>query len=93
MLNDIVETMAGMALVDMARKAGISPTKILLVIRALSGNKPPSASGGCACSGECPCHTGVQLLAVPCPPDCPSAGKRFDGCHRCDCPPLKPPPK
>lgn len=39
----------------------------------------------CICGGQCPCHTGVQLLAVPCPPNCPNIGTRFDGCHRCDC--------
>ena len=39
----------------------------------------------CVCKGACPCHTGIQLLGVPCPPDCPNVGTRFDGCHRCDC--------
>lgn len=39
----------------------------------------------CGCGGYCPCHTGVQIAAVPCPPDCPFIGDHFDGCHRCDC--------
>lgn len=39
----------------------------------------------CVCGGQCPCHSGVQIAAVSCPPNCPNAGARFDGCHRCDC--------
>jgi hypothetical protein len=84
-LNDIVETVAGMALVDMVRKMGISPTQVLLTVRALAANKRPTSSAGCICGGECLCHTGVQIAAVPCPPDCPSIGTRLDGCHRCGC--------
>jgi hypothetical protein len=84
-LNDITETMAGMALVDMVRKMGISPIQVLLTVRSLAGNKRPTSSSNCSCNGECLCHTGVQLCSVPCPPDCPSIGTRFDGCHRCDC--------
>lgn len=44
----------------------------------------------CICDGKCLCHSGVQLAGIPCPADCPNQGKRFDGCHRCDCTPARP---
>jgi hypothetical protein len=78
-LGDITETMAGMALVDMMRKMGISPIRVLLTVRSLAGNKRPTSSVtssiNCVCQEECLCHTG----------DCPNVGTRLDGCHRCDC--------
>jgi len=37
------------------------------------------------CGGRCLCHTGVQLAGIPCPVTCTNWGKRFDGCHLCDC--------
>jgi hypothetical protein len=50
------------------------------------GGFPPSfVVRGCPCI----CHTFGQVppLGAPsCPPDCPTAGSRFDGCHACDCP-------
>ena len=42
-----------------------------------------------ACDGTCLCHHVGPLGGVPCPPDCPSIGTRLDGCHRCDCAPVK----
>lgn len=85
--ENIAETIAGMALVDMLRKAGIRPTMILAgVSAALRGvGLKPDPDSKCACKGTCACHTGIQIAAVPCPPGCPNAGTRFDGCHRCDC--------
>lgn len=84
-LDNILETLAGMALLDMVRKAGFRPSQILLTINMLAKNKPPTTSAKCVCGGECLCHTGVQIAAVPCPPGCPNIGTRLDGCHRCDC--------
>jgi hypothetical protein len=43
------------------------------------------AASDCVCKGDCLCHTGMQIAGVPCPPECPNAGKFLDGCHRCDC--------
>lgn len=84
-LGDIAETVAGMALVDMVRKMGISPVQVLLTVRALAGNKRPTSSTDCPCGGECLCHTGIPLAAVPCPPGCPGISNWLDACHRCDC--------
>lgn len=45
----------------------------------------PLGVPGCTCI----CHTFGQVtpLGAPlCPPDCPTRGSRFDGCHACDCP-------
>lgn len=89
-LEDILETLAAMSyrsefLVDMAKRMGVRPSQLLLTIRDLMGGKPPASTKKCVCRGACLCHTGVQIAAVPCPPGCPNAGTRFDGCHRCDC--------
>ena len=38
------------------------------------------------CEGTCLCHhLGAPVGGVACPPECPNYGKRFDGCHKCDC--------
>jgi hypothetical protein len=71
-----------------------------VLLSALTGEMPPemhlllgiahlaslrkSKQTDCACKGECLCHTGMQILGVPCPPDCKNFGNHFDGCHRCD---------
>lgn len=59
------------------------PSPILRLLKWLVA----ALEADCHCAGSCPCHTGVQITGVPCPPDCPNYGKRFDGCHRCDCKP------
>lgn len=89
-LDEITEQLAGMTLIQMLRGAGIRPTAILAAINRVAGvegAERKKAYQSCACHGECLCHSGVQIAAVPCPPDCPNAGTRFDGCHRCDCAP------
>ena len=82
-VDDMVETTVGMVLVEMIRKVGIKPTHILTALNLLTQTKESNTA--CACGGECLCHCGIQIAAVPCPPDCPNIGTRFDGCHRCDC--------
>lgn len=38
----------------------------------------------CRCGGLCICHS-MQIGGFPCPSSCKNYGKKFDGCHNCDC--------
>lgn len=87
-LEEVAEQLAGMTLVGMLRNMSIRPSSVLAALNRLAGMEGTErldAFKNCACRGECLCHSGVQIAAVPCPSDCPNAGTRFDGCHRCDC--------
>lgn len=80
LMQGVVDAALGFMFVEALRKSGLREA----VLEHLFPNTEAHPEL-CVCKGECACHHGLQIAGVPCPPECPNHGKRFDGCHRCDC--------